>query len=89
MRGNSGRVRPALPGALRVFGVIDMVLAVMLLRDADNLPVTLKMFGIANLLFGISQASVILSFATVIMYPIATLMLAVHFPGKPNLIEIV
>ena len=76
-------------GGLIIFGVMDITLGILLLRDAKQLPDMIRMFATVNVILGICELSVILSFATVLIYPISALILALHFLRKPDLIEIV
>ena len=71
------------------FGIIDILLAVALLRGNSELPNLIKNFAIVNLIAGVLEISVLFSFLTVIILPISALILAACFFTKPKLIEFV
>ena len=71
------------------FGVVDIVIAALLLRDRDELPQLLLAFAIVNLIVGLLELTVVLAFAAVVVLPIAVLILAAHFLREPEVIEIV
>ncbi|NOX71050.1 MAG: hypothetical protein GXP15_17865 [Gammaproteobacteria bacterium] len=76
-------------GSLIVFGVLDILLAVLLLRKSKELPVLVRVFAVVNLLLGIFEITVLLSVAVIVLFPIAIFTLALNFWRKPEVIEIV
>jgi len=76
-------------GSLIVFGVLDILLAVLLLRNAKELPDLVRTFAIVNLLLGIFEVTVLFSVAVIFVFPIAMFILALNFWRKPEVIEIV
>lgn len=71
------------------FGVVDIVIAALLLRDRAELPQLLLAFAIVNLIVGLLELTVFLAFAAIVVLPIAVLILAAHFLREPEVIEIV
>jgi len=76
-------------GSLIVFGVLDILLAVLLLRNSKELPVLVRVFAVVNLLLGIFEVTVLFSIAAILLFPIAVFILALNFWQKPEVIEIV
>lgn len=76
-------------GCILLFGVIDIVIAVFLLRDSAQLPDLVRMFAIVNLVMGIVEVTILFSFSVIVIFPIALLMLALNFIRKPEVIEFV
>ena len=76
-------------GALIVSGVLDIVLAVLLLRGGEQIPRLIKAFAVANLIMGFCELTVIFAFAVIFIYPVCAIILAIQFLRKPDLVEIV
>jgi hypothetical protein len=72
-----------------MFGIVDILLAVMLLTDRHELSGLIIGFAALTLIIGILELSVIFSFAVIFLFPVAALILAAHFLRKPETIEIV
>lgn len=76
-------------GGTIVFGVLDILIAVLILKDSQDLSGLLKTFAIVNLVMGICELSVIFALASFIIFPVVFVILAVGFLRKPEMIEIV
>jgi hypothetical protein len=72
-----------------IYGALDTLLAVILLRDSKELPDIIRWFAITNLILGIAELTIVFSFATLALYPVTALILAIHFLRKPDEIAIV
>lgn len=72
-----------------IYGVVDILLAIILFRQRDNLPSLINAFAIINLVMGIMEVSIIFSFATLVIFPLVAIVLAMVFLRKPEMIEIV
>lgn len=76
-------------GGLIVFGIVDILIAVFLLRASKDLPGLITGFAIMNLIMGIFELSIVFSFAVIFLFPIVALILAVFFLRKPEQVEFV
>lgn len=74
---------------LIVQGLIDIIIGIILLRDAQELPNTLRIFAIITLISGILGITVIFALATVLTVPLATLVLGIYFMRQPEMIDVV
>jgi len=72
-----------------IYGVVDILLAIILLRQRENLSSLINAFAIINLVMGILEVTVIFSFATLVIFPLVAIILAMVFLRKPEMIEIV
>jgi hypothetical protein len=72
-----------------VFGVLDILIAAVLLRNSQQLPDLMKSFAIVTLIQGVFEVTIIFSFFSILIYPIATLILAMYFLRKPEMVEVV
>lgn len=72
-----------------VWGVLDIIIGVVLLRNAQALPDLIRIFAIVNLIQGIFEVTIIFSFFAIVIFSIACLILAIHFLRKPEMIEVV
>ncbi len=75
--------------SLVLFGVLDIVLAVILLRDSRELPGLVKVFAVANLIHGICEVTILMSWAVIFLYPVTVVILAVLFLRRPEEVEFV
>ncbi len=71
-----------------IYGVIDILIGVMLLRDSDQRPGLLKIFALATLIMGLFEV-MFLSVMSIFIYPVAMIILAVYFLRKPEILEVV
>ena len=74
---------------LIVQGLIDIIIGIILLRDAQELPNTLRIFAIITLISGILGITVIFALATVLTVPLATLVLGIYFLRQPEMIDVI
>ncbi len=72
-----------------LFGLVDLVIAVLLIRDHQQLPGLLMVFACMTLLLGVAELTVLFSLLAVVLLPLSLLVLAVHFLRKPDMIELV
>ena len=72
-----------------VFGVIDILIAAVMLRNSQQLPDLMKTFAVVTLIQGVFEVTIIFSVFSILIYPIATLILAIHFLRKPEMVEVV
>ncbi len=72
-----------------LFGVMDIVLAIMLLKDRAQLSDLFFAFAIINLVLGIFELTIIFSFTSLVLYPLTLLILTVAFLRRPREIEFV
>ncbi|MEM7279417.1 MAG: hypothetical protein AAF385_14990 [Pseudomonadota bacterium] len=72
-----------------LFGVLDIVLAIMLLKDRTQLSDLFFAFAIINLVMGIFELTIIFSFTSLVLYPLTLLILTVAFLRRPREIEFV
>lgn len=79
----------AFPVALLMHGAVDTILGIQLLRDSEQLPGLLKGIGVVVLLLGIVNLSLIMTFLTLILFPVFALMLALLFLREPEAVEFV
>lgn len=75
--------------ALVLFGILDILLAVFLLRDSQQLPNLIKVFAVVNLIHGICSVSILMSWAVILVYPVTVVILAIHFLRRPDEVEFV
>ena len=76
-------------GGMIVFGVLDVLIAVLILKDSQELSSLLKSFAIVNLVMGFFELTVIFSIAAIFIFPVVFVILAVGFFRKPEMVEIV
>ena len=76
-------------GSMIVFGILDIILGIALLRAAVPLPSVLKIFAVIAIIQGVLEVSLFLSFMTLFIFPLAMIILAAVFMRKPDSIEVV
>jgi hypothetical protein len=76
-------------GSLIVAGVIDILIAVFLLRHSALFSPIWKVFAVLTLVQGILEVSVFLHFAVLIVFPASLIVLMIAFVRKPESIEVV
>jgi len=72
-----------------MFGLLDILVGAVLLKNADNLPTLVKIFALITLIQGVMGISIVFSAATLISFPVSLIVLAVYFLSKPTTIEVV
>ncbi|MBL4672970.1 MAG: hypothetical protein JKX81_11980 [Arenicella sp.] len=76
-------------GSLFVFGVADILLGVLLLKNPHNQSSILKSLAIVAIIQGVIEITVIFSFALVAIFPVTLVILAVLFMRKPDVLELI
>ena len=76
-------------GTLILFGLLDILISAVLLKNSENLPTLLKIFALVTLIQGVLTISIIFSFASLLSYPVSLIILSVYFLRKPESIEVV
>ena len=76
-------------GSLIVVGILDILLAIILLRSGTELPLIWRVFAVLTLVQGVFELSVIFHFVVVIVFPASLLVLATAFLRKPESVELV
>jgi hypothetical protein len=78
-----------LIGSVILAGVAEILIGCLLLRDSSGMPPLVRVFAIITLLMGIFDLTVIFSFVSLFIFPVAMLVLATYFMSKPEMIEVV
>jgi hypothetical protein len=76
-------------GSLLVYGVADILMGVLLLKNADNDSSILKIFAIVVIIQGIFEVTIVFSPALIVIFPIMLLVLALLFMHKPDVLEVI
>ena len=76
-------------GCMIAFGLLDIVIAIILLVHLNRIPTLMKVFAVVTLIQGLFEITIVFSLATFIIFPIAMFILAVHFLSKPRTIEVI
>jgi len=74
---------------IAVFGIIDIVFGVILLRQLKRFSTPIKVLAFVSLASGVFEAAVILSFLALLLVPIAYVALAFEFLRKNEAVEFV
>ena len=74
---------------IAVFGIIDIIKGIILLRHMRQFNTVIKVFAILCLISGICEATIILSFFTFLLVPITYVVLAIAFLQRPKEVEFV
>ncbi len=72
-----------------VFGAIDIIIAIKLLRADRKFPSLIKTIAVVNLIIGICEVSVILAFLLIPLVAVWFVLFAILFFSKPKEIEFV
>ena len=72
-----------------VFGVADILIGVLILKNADHDSAVLKVLAIAMIIQGILELTVFLSPLVIGVFPITLIIMSVIFLTKPQAIEVV
>lgn len=70
-------------------GLIDIVIGIVLFRDAHELPNMLRIFGIITLISGIFGITIIFAVATALTIPLSALVLGVYFLKEEQMIDVI
>lgn len=76
-------------GFLVLFGVLDIAIAILLLRDRAQLPGLLTLFAVVSGLLGLVELSVILSPAVLVLLPLLLMVMALCLMYRPDYLEVV
>lgn len=76
-------------GSMIVFGVADILMGVLLLKNADNESTMLKALAIVVIVQGVVEITVVFSFTLIAIFPITLLVLALLFMQKPDTLEVI
>lgn len=76
-------------GGLLVYSVTGIVFAALLLLKANEAPSLLKLFGVLLLITCGLQLTVVFSFVSILLFPAALVVLAIHFLKERTSIEVV
>ena len=87
--GSEAAIVTALAASTVLVGILDVVLAVLLLGGREQFPSTLTIFALATLIMGIFEVTLLFSVAVPYIYPLTAIALAVHFLKKPETVEFV
>lgn len=72
-----------------VQGLVDIVIGIVLFRDAHELPDMLRIFGIITMISGIFGITLIFAVATVLTMPLSALVLGIYFLNEEQMIDII
>ena len=72
-----------------VFGVIDIIIGVILIRHASRFHTPVKAFAWLSLAMGVCEATLILAFLAFLLVPIGFVALAFVFLSRPDSVEYV
>ncbi|MGK0375963.1 MAG: hypothetical protein ACJA2E_002451 [Arenicella sp.] len=76
-------------GGLLVFGVADILMGVLLLKNSDNDSSILKTLAIVAIIQGIIEITIIFSPALIAIWPLMLVVLAILFMHKPDQLEVI
>jgi hypothetical protein len=76
-------------GGTLVFGVADILMGVLLLKNADNDSGILKIFAIVVIIQGIFEITIVFSPALIAIFPIMMIVLTLLFMHKPDVLEVI
>lgn len=72
-----------------VFGGLNIALGFILLTQSREFLGTLKTFAIVQIIQGIFELTVIFSFVTIVIFPLALIILAILFIREPEVLEVI
>lgn len=75
--------------SLIAFGVLDIIVGIMLLRDGGEMAALIRIFAVVTLIQGIFEVSIVFSPLVLIVFPLSALFLAVHFLRPAEMVEVV
>lgn len=76
-------------GFVVVFGVLDIVIAILLLRDREQLPGLLVAYAAVSGVLGLLELSVILSPGALVLLPLQMALLALTLIYRPDVLEVI
>ncbi len=72
-----------------IFGIIDIILGIIILRQRHRFSQAVKIFAILSVVTGVCEATLILSFLTLVLVPASCAVLAYIFLKKVEEVEFV
>jgi hypothetical protein len=72
-----------------LFGLLDVIIAVLLLKDRNLLPGLLAGYAVVSGLLGLLELSVIFSFGALVLLPLQMALLALTLFYRPDVLEVV
>jgi uncharacterized membrane protein len=76
-------------GSLLVYGIADILMGVLLLKNSDNDSSILKTLAIVAIIQGIIEITIIFSPALIAIWPLMLVVLAILFMHKPDQLEVI
>ncbi len=76
-------------GALIVFGIADILIGALILKNADHDSAVLKILAVVMIIQGIVELTIVLSPLLIGVFPITLIIMSVIFLSKPQAIEVV
>jgi hypothetical protein len=76
-------------GSLLVYGVADILMGVLLLKNSDNDSSIIKTLAIVAIIQGIFEITIIFSPALIAIWPLMLVVLAILFMHKPDQLEVI
>jgi hypothetical protein len=72
-----------------LFGIVDLVIAILLLRDHTQLPGLVMPFAIVTGLLGLLELTVILALGALVLVPLVMVLMALCLVYRPDYLEVV
>ncbi|RDX36964.1 hypothetical protein DZA50_02830 [Kangiella sp. HD9-110m-PIT-SAG07] len=72
-----------------IFGVLDIIIGIILLANHSKTPVFLTILAAISILLGLFEVSIVYSAASIIIFPLYLIFLAIYFLRTPETIEVV
>jgi len=72
-----------------VFGIIDIIMGIIILRQARRFHMSVRLFGWLTLALGITEASLVLAVLALVLVPVTYVVLAIVFLSRPDTVEYV
>jgi len=76
-------------GFLVLFGILDIAIAIVLVRDREQLPGLLLLFAGVSGLLGMVELSILLSPAALVLIPVLLVVLALCLLHRPDVLEVI
>ncbi|MCF6194699.1 MAG: hypothetical protein L3J46_10260 [Kangiellaceae bacterium] len=72
-----------------VFGIVDILIGVTILAGSKELPDQFKTFAVVNLIMGVFEITFFMSPIVLVLLPVVTILIALIFFQRPEMLEIV
>lgn len=79
----------AFVGFSILFGVVDVAIAILLVRDRHQLPGLLMLYAVISGLLGLLELTVILSVGALVLIPLQMAVLALTLVYRPDVLEVI